>query len=242
MQEWRIDNQTIYEIGPLEEYLAALGFAAGLEGEEQRLVVAVGDAGTGKTVGAKLFCRQREARPLYLRIHPQQVLTARSLLQLIADPLGLAWDVRSRYDVAAGIVNDSLRRPRLLILDEAQNLAKGELLDIIRWMHDEGGHSFALVGSPALDFALGDRRELASRVALRHQLRLPTPAEIGPLFDGFPEDAIERIHQETGGRMRQVMALRRRLLELVKQHKWYPEEVTSRQVSTVAKHFLVRAA
>jgi DNA transposition AAA+ family ATPase len=242
MQEWRIDNQTIYEIGPLEEYLAALGFAAGLEGEEQRFVVAVGDAGTGKTVGARIFCRDRKPRPLYVRLTCQALLNPRSLLHSLAEPLGLPWDVPSRYDIAARIAQDSLSRPRLLVLDEAQALAKGGLLDILRWLHDEGGHTFALVGLPGLEYAMAEHRQFGSRVALRHQLRLPTPAEIAPLFDGFPEDAVGRIYDETGGHMRQVMALRRRLLELVKQRKCFPEEVTSRQISTVAKHFLVRAA
>jgi DNA transposition AAA+ family ATPase len=242
MNAWRLDNQPVYGIGPLEEYLAALHFGATCEGHQQRLVVAVGDAGTGKTIGARIFCMEHKSHPVYVRIPPKGFITARALLHLIGEPIGLTTDLRTRYDVARRLADESLRRPRVFVLDEAQGMCGGDALEIIRWLHDEGGHTFILVGAPALDQPFRDHRQFASRVALRHQLRLPTVEEIAPIFDDFPPEAIQQVYEETGGRMREIMTLRRRLDDLIEQGKLDPADLAAKKVRMVARHFLVRAA
>jgi hypothetical protein len=244
MRTWEITNpaQTIYGIAPLEEYLAALQIAARSEGEDRRLLLMVGDHGTGKTVGARVFQQDNDLRPIYLSLPPGKLLRARSLLNLIADPLGLACDLQSGYSFGCWIAESSHRRPRLFLLDDAEALANQGLLDVIRWLHDAGAHTFVLIGSPALEHAFRARAELAGRVAFRHLLRLPTPAEIAPLFDGVPQETIAQIYTETRGRMRQMMALRQWLGELIEQGRVEACELAPRQVQTAARHLLVRAA
>ncbi|MBE9565837.1 MAG: hypothetical protein IMF16_03695, partial [Proteobacteria bacterium] len=149
---------------------------------------------------------------------------------------------RSRYDIAAQIAEESLRRPRILVFDEAQGLAKYDMVDMIRWLHDEGGHTFVMIGTPALEQVFLDHRSFAGRVALRHQLRLPSVTEIAPLFDGFPPEAIEAIHEQARGRMREIIALRERLTDLMEQRKLEAAELTPRQVKLVGRHFLLRVA
>jgi len=242
METWRLDNQTIFETGPLQEYLAALRFASRCEGAEQRLVLAVGDPGVGKTVGARVFRQESGCSPLYINLPSEQLLRPRDLLCIIADRLGCGSDFRSRYDFARYLCDDSLRSPRLLLFDNAQSLRKYDWLDMLRWIHDEGGHTFVLIGTHSLEQTFLEHREFAGRVALRHQVRIPTAEEIRPLFPEFPAEAVEQIHEETGGRMRQVISLRRRLFELIEARKLDVSDLAPKQVRMVARHFLVKAA
>jgi type II secretory pathway predicted ATPase ExeA len=244
MKDWQVNNQAIFEIGPLTEYLAALRYTLRCEGDERRLLLVVGDPGTGKTVGARIFRQEQTVKsPIYLSLPAAGILRPRDLLDLLGRPVGLSFDLHyPRYEVGQQLARDSLARPRIFLLDEAQALAKGGLLDMIRWLHDTGGHTFVLIGPPALEHALLDHREVAGRVVLRHQLRLPTVEEIEPFFPGFPSEAIEQIHQETGGRMREVIALRDWITELADQHKLSVPELRAKQVQVVARHVLVKVA
>ena len=197
----------------------------------------------GKTVGARLFSRDSESRSIYLVMPAAEMLRPRDLLGLLGNPVGLTFDLHcARFEAAEQLARDSLSRPRIFLLDDAQALEKRGLLDVIRWLHDTGGHTFVLVGSYSLERAFLDRHDLAGRVALRHQLRLPTVEEIAPLFDGLPPEAIDQIHQETGGRMRQVMALKRWLEQLTEQRKLDPADLAPKQVQMVARHFMVKVA
>ena len=243
MECHQLGNQTIYPIAPLEEYLGALDLAPRLEGSDQRLILAIGDAGVGKTVGARLYSRDSDRRAIYLPLPPAEALRPRDLLGLLGDPVGITFDLhRPRHEAAYQLAQDSLSRPRIFLLDDGQAMQKRGLLDIIRWLHDTGGHTFLLVGSYSLERAFLDRHDLGGRVALRHQLRLPTVEEIAPLFEGLPDEAIDQIHRETAGRMRQVMAVKRWLEELSEQRKLDPSDLTAQQVQMVARHFMVRAA
>lgn len=242
MDTWRLDSQTIFETGPLQEYLAALRFAGRCEGAEQRILLAVGDPGVGKTIGARVFCQESRGDPIYINLPSPQLLRPRDLLSILADRLGCGSDFRSRYDFARHLCDDSLRSPRLLLLDNAQSLRKYDWLEMLSWIHDEGGHIFILIGTHSLEQVFVEHREFAGRVALRHQVRIPTAEEIAPLFPEFPSEAIEQIREETGGRMRQVISLRRRLLELIEDRKLDVSDLAPKQVRMVARHFLVKAA
>ena len=243
LQQWQLGSQQIWGIAPFEEYLTTLDLAPRLEGAEQRLILIIGDPGVGKTVGSRICSRDCDRRPVYLAMPAPELLKPRGLLGLLGEPVGISFDLHCpRYEAAQMLARDSLDRPRIFILDDAHAMAKGGLLDVIRWLHDTGGHTFVLVGPPALERALLDRRDLAGRVALRHQLRLPTVDEIAPLFEGFSSEAIDEIHRETAGRMRQVMALRKWLEELAEQRKLDPGDLAPKQVQMVARHFMVKVA
>jgi DNA transposition AAA+ family ATPase len=242
MNTWRLGSQTIYEIGPLEEYLAALNLMVTSGGGEQRILLATGDPGVGKTIGALLFCRECKVKSVYVNLPAEDLLRPRDLLDLLADRLGLSSDLRTRYDMARQIADHSLEGPAIIILDGAQVLRRYQLFDVIRWIHDEGAHTFALVGLPILEHVVREHREFGGRILLHHKVRVAEADEVAALFEGYPAEAIEQIHEETGGRMRQVMALRRWLEEMVEQNKLDPESLAPKQVRMVAKHFLVKAA
>ena len=244
-EHWKLDNQRIYPTPPLQEYLAALEFAGRPNNADQRLILVIGESGAGKTVGARIFAREcdRDRRPIYIAMPAAETLSTRDLLGLLGRPVGLTFDLHCpRYEAAQQLARDSVDRPRIYLLDDAHAMMKRGLLDIIRWLHDTGGHCFVLVGPPALERAFLKQSELAGRVAVCHHLRLPTAVEIAPLFRGFPQEAVEQIHLETGGRMRQVIALKQRIENLATQRKLDTSELLPQQVKLVAQHFTVKVA
>ena len=243
MKEWQLNNQTIYEIGPLAEYLAALSVSARCQDADWRLLLIGGEAGVGKSVGARVFMQESRQSIIHIALPSAEMLGPRHLLDLLGAPVGLYFDLHCpRYEMARQLVANSHQNPRVFILDDAQCLIKGGLLDMVRWLHDEGAHTFIMVGSPALERVFRDRREFGGRVALRHHLRLPTADEIAPVFAGFSPEAIAQIHQETGGRMRQVMAMRKWLFGLIAQRNLVAADLAPKQVEMVARHFLVKVA
>lgn len=241
MNTWTIDREEILGIAPLEELLGSLGFALACQGEKQRLLLVVGDSGTGKTIGCRVFADGCERPIVYLRVPPREVLTPRNLLQLIATPAGVSSDLHTRHELASRIIEESLERPHIFVLDDAQSMAQHQLLDVLRYLHDGGGHVFILAGMGRLEHAFHEHREFSSRVALRHQTRIPTVEEIAPIFPDFSDEGIAAIHLQTGGRMRQVMALSRRLQNLMDRRKLLAPELTAQQIQAVSSHFLMRA-
>jgi len=244
MREWRLDDSPIFEVGPLTEYLAALNYGARREARHGRIILVVGDSGTGKTIGARVFCQeQTRTSPVYLPLPGRDMLSPRTFLGLLGAPVGMTFGLHEpRFDVGRRLAEDSLERPRIFLLDDAQGLARGGLLDLVRWLHDTGAHTYILIGSFALERVLGAYPELASRVGVRHRMRLPTREEIEPFFAGFPEDAIEAIYSETGGRMRQLVALRDWLGELAEQGKLDIADLSAKRVGIVARHALAKVA
>jgi len=242
IETWDLNGETIYRIGPLEEYLTALGLARRRPDWYRRLVVITGEPGTGKSVGAALFVRAMKGKARYLVIPPAQILRARSLMELFAQASGVATRPLRSYDFGQEIARCSREHPRILILDDAQRLTKGDFLDFIRWLIDAGGHTFILLGLPELEYVLSKKSEIADRVGFHHTLRLPTPAEIEPLFPGILPEVIEEIHAQAHGRMREVIALRQSLTDLLGRGKLDALELTPRQVQLVARHSLMGAA
>lgn len=244
MREWRLHNEVIYETPPLTECLAMLGYGARRGGPGGRLVLLSGDSGTGKTVAVRVFCQEHtRPSPIYLPLPGRDMLNARTFLGLLGAPVGMTFDLHTpRFDAGRRLAEDSLERPRILLLDDAHGLARGGLLDLVRWLHDIGSHTFVLIGPPALEQALTRYPELASRVGVHHRMRLPTLEEIEVFFPGFPQEAIEAIYSETGARMRPLMALRDWLGELADQGKLELSDLSAKRVAIVARHALAKVA
>jgi len=242
MKTWRLDHQEIVEIAPMKECWAALDFARKAEKTEQGLVLLIGDPGTGKTVNTRLYEREQDESVVHLSVPAAELIEAGRLLSLLAAGLHTCADFRSPFTLARYLIRESFGQPRMIILDNAQAIASRKWLDVIRWLNDESAHTFVLAGTPSLEGIFAEHLEFAGRVLLRHRLRRPTAEEISPLFEGFPEAVIAKVHEEGEGRMREIMALRRWLTQLVAQKKIDIDELAPKQVSMVARHFLMRVA
>jgi len=242
MRTWRLKDQDIFEIAPLRECLTALELARKVERTEQGIILLVGEPGTGKTVNTRIFCQESKDLPAHISIPAAGLIGTRHILSMIARALHICGDFRSPFTLARYLIEESLIQPRIIILDNAQAIATYKWLDVIRWLNDESSHTFVLAGTPSLEAVFAEHREFAGRVMLRYRLRPPTAEEISPLFEGFPEGVIAQVHEESEGRMREVMALRRWLLQLVTQKKIEIDDIAPKQVSMIARRFLMRVA
>lgn len=110
-----------------------------------RIGVCVGEAGLGKTVSAKKYVKQYMDAIL---IESDFGYTAKALLKEIHRRLGLS-DKGSAYELMNEVVTKLNQSGRLLIIDEAENLAY-RALEIARRIHDKTGIGVLLVGRNVL--------------------------------------------------------------------------------------------
>jgi len=112
-----------------------------------RIGVCVGQAGLGKTVAAKKYTKKYMDAIL---IESDFGYTAKSLLREICIRLGLSVkSSTSAYDLMNEVVTKLNQSGRLLIIDEAENLAY-RALEITRRIHDKTGVGILLVGRSIL--------------------------------------------------------------------------------------------
>ncbi len=245
MKTWELDGRTIYEIPPLRTYLKALDAASVMGTPDQPLALLTGECGSGKTVGAQLFADHGKPLgkgPVYLEVPAPPLLRPRTILEMIGHSIGAYMDYASPYRIGRSIAEHGRRFPRLVIVDDAQNLRHNGLLDMVLWIAGQSDLTFALVGPPSLEHHLRRCREgaLMDRVVLRHHLRLPTVEEIAPLFEGFPPEAVAEVHEEAGGSMRGIIARRPTMERRMERRRIAAQETAPKPVRETAAKRLAR--
>lgn len=134
------------------------------------LMVAYGKAGRGKTMCAQEYAAQH-SDCVYVRVH--QDWTPRAMLAGICHELnGMN---PSRVDQGKKAIIEELdNRPRVILVDEADRLAIGNL-EHLRDIHDETGAPIVMIGEPILYARLKSRRRIWERVTRW--------VEFGPVID-----------------------------------------------------------
>ncbi|MEA3017328.1 MAG: hypothetical protein QOI38_2050 [Sphingomonadales bacterium] len=132
-----------------------------------RIGVLYGPSGYGKTV-AMGFTAQR-ADAAYLEA--KRVWTVRSLLEAIAEELGIRHLERSAPRIFGQIVEQLNADPRGLIIDEMDYLVKRDHVEIIRDIHDATRIPILLVGEEALP------TKLRSWERFHNRILVATPAQ-----------------------------------------------------------------
>jgi DNA transposition AAA+ family ATPase len=126
----------------LRTYLDCAEAGAGLP----RIGLLYGPSGYGKTV-AMGFTAQR-ADAAYLEA--KSIWTQRSLLEAIAEEIGIRSLARSGPLILGQIIDQLNREPRGLIFDEMDHLVRKQHVEIIRDIHDATTVPILLVGEEAL--------------------------------------------------------------------------------------------
>lgn len=129
---------------------------------ERGLTVLYGDAGVGKTMGAKKFVRDHPLNAIYFRSTPiSGGLTA--TMRILAEHLKVP-DCRNRQDLERGIKARLQGTDKVIIIDEAQNL-KYETLQELYQLTDEDDST----GEPGTGICLIGNQEVYDRMLGRQE-------------------------------------------------------------------------
>ena len=143
------------------------------------IAVVFGAAGAGKTWALKHYCRAR-AGAWHVAMSPA-VTTPASVLSRIARALGAGAGLVTTALLEQAVVDRlSGAGSSLLVVDEAHHLTQ-QLLDVVRWVHDQAACGLVLCGNEPLwgRLASGDRAaQIVSRVGLTYRLRRPAVADV----------------------------------------------------------------
>ncbi len=177
--------------------------------QDQEIGVAFGEAGVGKTVVIKEYCKRH---PDVLLIEADLGFCARMLFLELAKKLGLdgAGVIHDIFEDCVGKLKGS---GRLLIIDEAE-LLPYRALELLRRLHDKAGIGILLVGMPRLIANLrgrqGEYAQLYSRVGIAARLEKLSESDTKKLVDAvLPQaDGLYRtFHEESKANARTLQKL-----------------------------------
>lgn len=138
-----------------------------------RIGIIYGPSGYGKTVATAYVAQRTGAAYLLAR----SIWTQLSLLQAIAEELGISALERSAPRILEQVIDQLNRDPRALILDEMDHLIRRQHVEIIRDIHDATTVPIILVGEEALPQKLKHWERFHNRVLVA------TPAQPASLDD-----------------------------------------------------------
>ncbi len=199
-------QKTIYDVGPLRTITSTLDLLSKEQGE-QRMVLITGQQGIGKTSGALHWCELRRGEGVYLRMPPSSCLPVGQLLDHIEAALGLSRMSTVRLHRIHAIIDQLRDNPRVLVIDEADEIGHKDHLGVLRYIHDLAGARIAFISFPKLrQKFLGDPA-LKGRVFLAPALECLTRAEVRTILRDLGPDVADVIHDLSGGRTREVIVL-----------------------------------
>lgn len=125
-----------------------------------RMGLFYGYSGYGKTVGAAFTAAQTGAA----YIEAKSIWTQRSLLEAIAEELGIVRFERTAPRLLRQIIEELNRVPRPLIIDEMDYLVKKQSVEIIRDIHDATPAAILMIGEGALPAKLKEWERFDNRI------------------------------------------------------------------------------
>lgn len=128
--------------------------------ESQRFGLFYGFSGYGKTVAAAFAA----ARSGAIYTEAKSIWTQRSLLEALAEELGITRFERTAPRLLKQIVDELNRAPRPLIIDEMDHLVKKQMVEIIRDIHDATSIGILMIGEEALPAKLKEWDRFDNRI------------------------------------------------------------------------------
>lgn len=141
-----------------------------------RLSLFYGFSGFGKSVGAAFAAARTGAAYL----EAKSIWTQRSLLEALAEELGISRPDRTAPRLLRQIIEELNRHPRPLIIDEMDHLVKRQMVEIIRDIHDATSIAIMMIGEEALPAKLKEWERFDNRILVA------TPAQ-----PASPDDALK---------------------------------------------------
>lgn len=158
------------------ETISALRTIQELAGEERRVGVVIGEAGSGKSFAIRDFCLTDEKARMVV-VPPSAILTSRALLKAIADGLGVRGaEWAHRMKTFEQILAAVQARQAFLIVDEADRLTP-KFADLLRAIAEGSQQALCLSGCPGLEGVISKVAPVATRVVIRHRVPPVSPEE-----------------------------------------------------------------
>lgn len=130
--------------------------------DSPRIGLFYGHSGYGKTIAASFVA----ARTGAAYIAAQSVWSQRSLLEAIAEELGIVRFDKTAPKILRQIVDQLNHEPRPLIIDETDHLVNKRSVEIIRDIHDSTQVAIMLIGEEALPGKLKEWERFDNRVLM----------------------------------------------------------------------------
>lgn len=208
----------VWPIRAYSQTIGALRTIRALAGQERRIGLVVGDAGSGKSFAVRDFAIAHEDTRV-VTIPPAALLTSRSLLESIARGLGIKG---AEYTHPLRFFDKILlavqARQAFLIVDEADRLTP-KFADLLRSIAEASGQAICLTGCPGVERVIGKIPPVSTRVVLRHRVPPVSPEEALAVL-GHDSDfarqhglrtwdaaVLESAVKETSGNLRLLQAL-----------------------------------
>lgn len=172
-----------------------------------RIGILYGPSGYGKSV-AMAFTAQR-TNAAY--IEAKRIWTQLSLLEAIAEELGITMLKRSAPRIFQQVVDQLNIEPRGLIIDEMDYLVGKQHVEIIRDIHDSTRVPILLVGEEALPSKLQAWERFHNRILVFTPAQKATVEDARKLRDHYSpriqiaDDLVARIVQVCGGVTRRIV-------------------------------------
>ncbi|WP_336958712.1 ATP-binding protein [Sphingobium aquiterrae] len=127
---------------------------------QPRLALFYGFSGYGKTVAAAFTAARTDA----VYISAQSIWTQRSILEAIAEELGVTRLERTSPRILRQIIDHLNYAPRPLIIDEMDHLVKKQSVEIIRDIHDHTSVGIMMIGEEGMPSKLKEWERFDNRI------------------------------------------------------------------------------
>ncbi|WP_289145049.1 ATP-binding protein [uncultured Sphingobium sp.] len=143
--------------------------------DSPRMGLFYGYSGYGKTIAASFVT----ARTGAVYVAAQSVWSQRSLLEAIAEELGITRLEKTAPKILRQIVDQLNHEPRTLIIDETDHLVNKRSVEIIRDIHDSTQIAILMIGEEALPAKLKEWERFDNRILIA------TPAQPASIADAY---------------------------------------------------------
>ncbi|WP_336973448.1 ATP-binding protein [Sphingobium aromaticiconvertens] len=129
-------------------------------GDTPRMGLFYGFSGYGKTVAAAFAAARTNA----IYIHAQSIWTQRSMLEALAEEMGLPIVKKTAAALLKQIIEQLNNDPQSIIIDEMDHLVHKKLTEIIRDIHDATRVGILMIGEEALPSKLKEWERFDNRI------------------------------------------------------------------------------
>lgn len=242
----------VWNLRPFKELLSGFAAVRNVAVPRAPLGLIIGDAGLGKTFCANVYAVNQKAEVIIATTPPRDILTARILLDSIADALGLEpRSYRYKSEVFDAICSQIIERDVYTIIDEADRLRSSNA-DMLREIAEVTSRPLCFLGCPSVESVLARVAPTHHRIAFRHLVKPTDAADLQAALAGRSLDAhtgrkltaevVDAIFDVTKGNLRNIDRIVHLMRGAQQKSTGAPVDATVETVRYFAKQYLYQRA